>query len=701
MAKLDEDNIVKAVASKLKDAVSFSNSNIANKQEAALKLYKRDLLDGDNTLKGRSKWVSPEAAQRIDWMTAQLIRIFDSPENVVEFHGIGPEDEAIAKQQNDVVNWILKTKNSHLSYLHPWIQNGLVTGLGVVTAEFETTTIESLPQLMKGVPEEQLVAFDEQEEQGLIVIEEVSKPYTNELGLQMRDLKIRNVRRVPSFTILSVAPEDFIVSKDAKFGSTGGIEAKLQGHRKIVGKAALIEMGFDAAKVEKIPLASDKTDGIALERTKDLHGEQVSGDDVEVYQVFTKLKLDRKTRDYRLTLAGSLDAPVLLDYEETSRFYPYAAFVPFPLADTLFGLGIPDKIGDDHTLITKMTRAMLDSLHMSVHPIRVVNPDQTNIDDLLNVHPGSVIRSSDPSGGISYNTPPFAGSAAMPVIQSLSQSLDFSTGVGPQMISLNASDMQDVTATAANQRSNASQLLIEMVSRIFADTGYSYLIRVIVDQLIQNPEDAQALVSRLTNGFVPLDQFNPELDVATSVGFGVMSRDQSTATLMNLLSLQMQAQPLGIVQAPQIYATAKKIAEVAGYRNTSAMFIDPATLPPAPPPPPPVDPNAGLIAVETSKAQLKAQSDEAQRQFEMQKFVFEMDFKRDQMAQDFALKQAEIEAKYRAQVDVERLKIEQQIQRDLSGAPMPPVPVATIQNAPISGPEMPPIMPPEMMGNTQ
>lgn len=280
---------------------------------------------------GRSKYVSAEVQNRCDWLEANLIRIFEAPENVVEFTGIGPEDEALAKQQTTAVQWVMRTKNSHLSFLHPWIQNGLVSGLGVVTAEFDTETVESLPRVIKGVPNEQLIAFNQQEEAGQIVIESVSKPYGNPAipGIELRDLKIRTIRKNPVFNILSVPPEDFVVSKDARFSSeTGGIEAKLQGHRKYVSRQALIDMGYDAEKVNSIPLASDKNDGIAMERTKDLDGKQgISGDDVEVYQVYSRLKIDKKPRHYRLTLAGDLERPVLLDHEETSKYYPYARFL--------------------------------------------------------------------------------------------------------------------------------------------------------------------------------------------------------------------------------------------------------------------------------------------------------------------------------------------------------------------------------------
>lgn len=661
---MDEQAIENAIAVKLKDAVNFSNSNIATKHETALKYYKRAYLPGDDKIKGRSKWVSPEVQQRVDWSVASMIRIFDSPENVCEFLPFQPEDEAISHQQTQVVNWILKTKNSHLAFLQPWLQNGFICGLGIVTAEFTTETVEGLPRTFKGIPDAQLLVFDQQEEAGQIVIDSASKPYLNEAGISIRDLKIRNVRHNPVFNVLSVAPEDFIISRDAKIDpETGGIAAKLQGHRKIVSKAALLELGYDAEKVSQIALASSKSDGIALERSKDLDGDQgVSGDDVEVFVVYSKMKLDKNARHYRFTLAGGVEKPVLLDYEETTRFYPYAPFVPFPQADTLFSMGIPDKIGDDHVLITRIQRAMIDDLHSHVNPTKIVNPDAVNLDDLLNVHPGSIVRSSDPTGGISYSIPPFSGADAMPALANLSTSLDFTTGVGPQMVSLNASDLQNATATAVNQRNNSSQLLVEMISRYFADTGYAYLIRIVIDQLIQKPEEAQAFIARLTNNFVPIDEFSPELDVTTSVAFGVMSRDQSAAALNNLLMQQMQAMQAGlpIVNPQTIYNTLARLSETAGFKNSSLFFVDPSTLPPPPPPAPPVDPNQGLIDLETVKAQLKAQSDEADRNFEMQKLVAQlqqqqsefndhMELRTKQLEQDYLLKLMELDKKYSQQ----------------------------------------------------
>ncbi|MEW9616027.1 hypothetical protein AB3G45_19620 [Shinella sp. S4-D37] len=454
---------------------------------------------------------------------------------------------------------------------------------------------------------------------------------------------------------------------------TGGIKARLQGHRRIIARADLIEQGFDADKVARIPTAHDKSEGIAMERASQTDYDQGVSEveeDVTVYEVYTRIAIDDvKRRHYRITLGGDiLSSPVLLAYEEVSKFYPYAAFCPFPIPNTLFGYGIADRIGDDQILVSKMQRGVLNSLNLHIDPIKIVNPETTSIDDTLNVFPGAVIRSSDPSGGISYNQPPFSGAAAMPVIDQVKNGLDFVTGVGGGMQAVNASDLQNTTATATSQRANSSQLFVEMIARQFADTGYRYLFKVLIDLFVQYPEDAQAYITRLTNQYVPIkvDEWDPDMDVTTTVAFGVLNKDFNAATLQMILgqqqSLLQQGSP--IVAPQNVYSTLTKIVENAGFKNPSAFFVDPSTVPPPPPPPPPVDPNAGLIEVERVKAELKAQAEAAAREFDLIRLRVEDDRKRDEMAQDFALKQAEIQAKYAAQVDIARIQMAQAAQRN-------------------------------------
>jgi hypothetical protein len=719
----DEESILKAIGAQLKSAVNWSNSAIAQKREKALKYYNREPLPGDENpkVRGKSKYVDPRIQQSVDWLGSQLLKIFDSPENVVEFSGFGPEDEAQARDQTRICNWLMKTQNRHEVYMTQWIQDGLILGMGVVTAELEVRVEESLPRILKNVPNETLVALNEQEEAGKIVIEEVGKAQTQPgpMGIiETRDLKIRTITRKPRFNILSVAAEDFVVSQDARFcNETGGVDAAVQGHRKYMSRSDLIELGYDKDKVDALPKANDKTDGLALMRSADLAGEQGIGpDDVDVYTIYTKMRVgsDNKARHWRITIGGDLEnKPVILDFSETSRYYPYCIFVPHQISNSIMGKGVADRLNDEHIYQSRIARAMLDNTQAIVNPTRLVRTDGVSMDDLLNPSPDAIVR-VDALDAITYVSPPFIAQNLAMVADRISQSTEYSTGVGPSMMALDASDLQRTSATASTIRSNNQQLLIEGISRWFAGTGYAYLVRLSIDMMRNNPDDAQELLARLfARQDTQLEDFDPDFDMKASVAFNQISRDQSIGNLTNLLQLQFQAMDKGlpIVNPQQIYSTYARIVEATGSKNISMFVTDPSTLPEQPTPQPLPDPNAGIIQVETVKAQLKAQSDEADRQFQIAKLTVEMDLKRDIAAQNFELKRAEITAKYSAQVEVERLKIEQSMPRDPMsgnwiGAQQPQSqyqPEQQPQPQPVEQPqpEQPMLMPSDPMENYQ
>lgn len=691
--KLGEAELTSRLQEMVRGAVGVSQTQIEAKQAEALRLYRREPFDKDYkdkdhkhpTKPGSSLYVSSDVQERVDWSTAGVIKVFDSQQQVVSFEPNGPEDQALADQQTEVVNFIVRNKNSHVAMLEPWLKNGFITGLGIAMVDFRKVREELLPEMIEGLTDEALIQFVQDEEAGTIKIIERGEPYAApkpELQpgmppetlaqmeamppLMVRDIKIRRIREEPKMCISNLAPEHFIVSEDAVFDQqTGGISARVQGHKRIISRDELIEQGFDRAKIDAIAKASDDDHSLAVERSKETDNEQgVGDDDVEVYEIYTKMALeDGVRRHYRFTLAGSLGSDlVLLDRQEVSKFYPYAAFVPFPVPNTLFGQGIADRVGIDQTYKTKFIRAIHDNLNWHVNPLKVVDQNAANLDDLLNLFPGKIIRAQSPDA-VKWNQPTFAGTAAFPVIDALERSMDYTTGVGGQMASVNPSDLQNTTATANAQRASSQQMMVELICRTFADTGYRYLFRIIVDLLVNNPKDAQKLVSRLTGQFqqMRIDEWDPEMDVTANVAFGVTDKIGATANLQMLMGLQDKLAPMGLSNAQTAYTSAVKLAEIAGYKNPGLFFVDPATAQqqqaaaaqaqqPAPPNP--------LVEAEQVKAMAASTENEKDRQLKIALAEIEDRRARERDEQDFRLKALEIELKYKAQVDTARIEAE-------------------------------------------
>lgn len=696
------EELANKIARKVSSCNTFYSSTLQNQYAENQRAYLRMPYNGDDKIKGRSKFITSDVQQRVEWATSQVVRILDSESNIVVFSPVTGSDYDIqlAKVQNATINHLLHSSTSHSVLLNNWLKTGFIFGLGIVHVSFEEITEESVPKSLKAVPDQQLAELVEAEENGEIEIIETGDEYrlppTPEVLQQLlplvqqtgvdiseidpstlppevmeiltptvRDLKIRTITKRPQWTISTIDIENFIVSQNAKFDeNTGGICSDIQGHRTYCSREELLERGYDKEDVERLPDANTSSNPVTMDREA-LTGQITIAKkgEVEIYEVYLKTKIDdKKARHYRVTLGGDLEnAPIVLEYVEVSKTYPYAAFVPFLMPGTLFGQGVADRIKADQELISKMTRATVDNLQMVVDPIKIVNPDVTSIDDILNIHPGKVVRSEDPTGGIHYNQPQFAGQYSSPIIDGFRQNLDYSTGAGGSMVSLNASDFQDVTATASTQRLNANQMLIENVVKTFADTGYRYLVKIIIDLIITNPELGEQYIGRLFDGqpAIPPSDWDSEMDVEATVSFGTMDRDYRLSVLNGILGQQQQALQTGIATPQQIYKTLVEITEASGLKNAAAYFVDPSTLPPAPPPPPPVDPNKAIADAEILKAQLKAQADEKSREFDAYKLRVEDDFRRDELAQKLEIERAEIAARYGAQIDIARIEMEQ------------------------------------------
>lgn len=688
-------NVKTELSQRIAKCVNFGNTQLATQWQFNLEQYFCLPFKEDEKIRGTSKHIVPVLRDHVDLFTAQVVRILDGQKNVVSFAPLtaSPQDKLIAEQQTRVVQHVLREKNSHVALLTPWVKNSGIFGLGVAHIDFTDTAEEGLVETLKGVTDEQLVQIVEDEKAGKIIIEATGDDYRAEIPPEIieqigmatggqidpsmidpsvieqlvptvRDIEIRKIKKTPQFTLKALAPEDFIVSVDADINPmTGGITASIQGHRTYTTKQALIEEGYDPKLVDEIPLAQEKSNGTATVRARKTSynsGQSDDGDLVEVYEIFTHIAIDdKKKRHYRITIGGNpTQSPIFLGHYEVSKYYPYAPLVPYPVPNTLFGQGLGDRLGADQVMISKMYRAMINNLNYVVDPIKIINPDVTNMDDTLNIHPGKVIRSENPTGGISYNPPQLAAPLVLPVLDMIDQRHELSTGVGRSMISVDAADLQDVTATAARQRSSMQQMLIEQVCRHYADTGYRYLAKIIIDLMISKSDMANLYIARLTEENQPFavgDDWDSDMDVSTNVEFGAMDKDLKQSALLSLLQLQQQG--LGQTTTPQnIYKTLIDITETMGIQGAAQYWTDPAQMPPAPQPPTEAE---SFVQMETVKAQLKAQSDEKKRDFDAYKLRVEDDLKRDQMVADIELKRAEIAARFAADVDIARIQAEQ------------------------------------------
>lgn len=95
-------------------------------------------------------------ADTIEWMLPQLMRIFVSSDDAVEFEARTPDAEPIAKLATAYVNYLFYTRNDGVGVLYDWFKDALLQKVGFVKVWAEEEA-EDAEQAYEGQTEEQLV----------------------------------------------------------------------------------------------------------------------------------------------------------------------------------------------------------------------------------------------------------------------------------------------------------------------------------------------------------------------------------------------------------------------------------------------------------------------------------------------------------------------------------------------------------------
>jgi len=292
---------------------------------------------------------------------------------------------------------------------------------------------------------------------------------------------------------------------------------------------------------------------------------------------------------------------------------------------------------------------------------------------------------------------PFVGQAAFPMLGYLDEVRETRTGMSKAAMGLQADALQSTTRAAVAATVSAAQQHLELIARIFAETGMRALFKGILKLVTENQDRAR--VVRLRNQWVPIDprSWNANMDVEVDVALGGGTEEQKIAVLTSIAQKQEQIMqtmgPQNPLVSPQQYRnTLVKLVEASGYRNSDEFFLNPAMMPPQPPPPPPPPDPAQLLAeVERQKILADIQNNTADLELKRQEMLLADDRARDKQEADIMLRAYEVQLKYGTAVDTETLRA--MMERPRVATPSEQRPVIPE----ITPFEMPPLNPQPMM----
>ena len=649
MDKLEFNALVR---NEIENALGYYDSEYGTDRITAMNYYMGE--DFGNEQEGRSQVVTTEVADTIEFIMPSLMRTFTQTDEFVKFMPRQPEDVEGAKQATSYANYVLNCQNNGFVILHNFFKDALLQKLGVVKVYYDETE-EAQEEEYTGLSDDELTLLLQDPNVEIVSqnTEEYGEEGVDEMGMPMSDYSVSHdvvIKRMSyggMIKVDNIPPEEFLVSKRA-----ASIEdADFVAHRTTMKVGDLIQMGYDRELVEKYAGYTElDTSSEVQNRFEDVESSDATDSsdmsmrDVLVVEAYIKSDYDGDGVA-ELRRVVTLGSGFEIVENETFDHVPFACLSPILMPHRLVGRSIAELIMDLQLIKSTVLRQLLDNIYLTNNARVAAVEGQVNLDDLLNSRAGGIVRMRQPNA-VQVLQPPMVGQNAFSLLQYLDEIREQRTGLSKASMGLDADALQSTTATAVAAQMSAAQGKIEMIARVFAETGVKQLFRLVLTLCLHHGKKEQMI--RLNNKFVPIDPSNwkHEYDLSVNVGLGSGQTNEKMAFLAQMAQKQEQILlQLGaenpLVDLQQYRNTLAELASMAGFKDASRFFKNPEDTPPQPQQPPP-----------PSEAEMKMQ-------FEQQKFQAELELQKAKQDAELALKREELQMKM--QIHQEELRYEAQL----------------------------------------
>lgn len=569
--------VVRYVQNDIKRAEAYSASVIEPVVKERYEIYYADKEYYRNKfpiLSKTSDLVSTDVADTIEWALPSLMKVFTGSDEVITIAGVTEEDDTKAETMQELLVYQLQRQNKFFPILYNWIKDSLITGLGIIKCYWERT--EGYTTEQTKLNNEALQALI----QTGVEITDLQGPdiYGDFLVTYQSPYYVKNAPKIENILI-----SEFIYSPDAKSLE----DANFVAHKRKVTMSYLREREAQGvyANIDDIKVDAyksnmyDPIEEVVGDNYNDItYEEQQARQEVIIYECYTKIDIngDGILEDMIITICG--DTIIRMEQNYMGR-HPFFAISPTKDPHRIWvKRSYAELIGELQDLKVALTRQIMQNVALTNDPKMLLDETAINIDDF--VQGRKVIRMK---AGHSLNEV----AMPMPVSPLSPQTFTFlewlegqkenRTGITRYNQGLDANSLNK-TATGISAILGQSSQRLELVARMFAETGLYELFRFMVS-LNQKFID-QATVIRLTNKEMRItpEDLDGSFDLIVNAGISIATKESTIMATQTLLTAIMQANAGGyMISTPEnIYNLFKKWIESIGFKNYGDYITDPA-----------------------------------------------------------------------------------------------------------------------------
>ena len=605
-----------------------------------------------------SKWVDRSVWESVNGVLQDLLNVFTSGNNAVEFTPLSQMDGLAAQAATAYVNKTLLRQNPGYNVLSDVFKEALIARLGWVKRYW-----------CEKFEEEEHTFIANSEEEAEIFVMSFTQSLTDDITVTevtvvedtegLFEGSISTTRDVSYVKVEYVPFEEMIIDPDAESVE----DAQYIAHRTLKSRQDLLDLGFDPEQVMNTNSDGTITDidiTITDARAGQIKPTVPGWDDslldplqqeVWLYEHYIHTSIpDGSSKLWQIFECNR----VILHMEEVSE-KPFDYFTPFPVPNEVFGESIPDITREIQDVKTALMRGYIDNINNANHPSYIAMEGQYNRRHVLEKRPNSIIEVKNPNAFNLFPYNPLPNGLDQ-LLNHVEMAKEARTGVSRTTQGLNPDIYKNDNAFATvNMMMSAAQNRLRMICRNIAETGMRNLMRSIYRIARENDTKVQVLE---VNGQAL--QIRPSewpqrdnLTVAVAIGSTEQAERAQNLVAYHQFASQNQLLAGSAYGMQEAHHLADNLAKALGLTDV-ANYNKPLQDIPPPPPNPMQDlqlqqmqAQIAAMASQSQKLAADAQAEIMKIDLDAAKFELEQQIKADEMN----LRESETRSKVDKEVD--------------------------------------------------
>jgi uncharacterized protein YihD (DUF1040 family) len=570
--------IVTGITQDIKDAEDFQENVVKKTITTRYEMYNSDenyYMKKMPRLSKTSKLVSTDVCDTIEWAMPSLMKVVCGNNEIVELKGVQVSDDKKADVMQDLINYQINRRNNSFLVFYDWMKDALITGMGIIKCSWEREEKQKpVSEVMRAENVDLL------RQMGVQIVE--VKPIDMFGNVQVTYLASYYSKNQPRLENILIS--EFLYTPNAKSLE----DAPFVAHKKRVTFSYLKQkeqQGFYANVDDAIAKGDNsKNDDLEDYMNDDYQTKPNNNDkartEITLYECYVKIDVnnDGILEDMIVTVCN--DIILRMEVNVYGR-HPFFVLSPMKDPHRIFPRrSFAELVGQIQDLKTAMLRQISLNLALSNEPRVILAEDAINIKDYME---GRTVIRKKPGYQMSevFGTVPSTQMHpwTFNFLEYIEGQKESRTGVTRYNQGLDANSLNKTASGIASIMSASNQRL-ELIARMFVETGFKDLFRFLIT-LNQKFIDEETVI-RVTDRTLTIspDDLSGEFDLEVNVGVGISTKEANMMNLQTLLTaiLQLIQSGLPVATPTNIYNLIKKWMQEAGLKNYNEYLTDPAVI---------------------------------------------------------------------------------------------------------------------------